>query len=131
MFQGSPKDVSLHLGRMGRKVPKGENPIEHLIDVIQEYDVCDDVGVGALAEFARTGVKPPPLPDQDFSLATVLPSMTPGRNNHRSGVDGFDHSVRSMMRSPRTTPHSGLFQMLTPSRFKTEHRLHQNNHHLR
>ncbi|KAI9125444.1 hypothetical protein K1719_004060 [Acacia pycnantha] len=125
MFQGSPKDVSLHLGRLGRKVPKGENPIEHLIDVIQEYDLCD-VGVGALAEFARTGVKPPPLPDQDSSLSTVVPS-TPGPNHRlegRSAVDDFDHSLRSM-RSPRT-PHSGLLQMLTPSRFNNEHKL-QNN----
>ena len=38
MYQGSPKDVGLHLGRMGRKAPKGENPIEFLIDVIQRYD---------------------------------------------------------------------------------------------
>ncbi|XP_028802879.1 ABC transporter G family member 17-like [Neltuma alba] len=131
MFQGSPKAVSLHLGRMGRKVPKGENPIEHLIDVIQEYDQCD-VGVGALAEFARTGVKPPPLSDQEFSLSTVAPS-TPGRNPRladRSAVDDFDHSVRSA-RSPHTprswnAGNSGLFQKLTPSRFKNEHRL-QNN----
>ncbi|KAK9990909.1 hypothetical protein SO802_025894 [Lithocarpus litseifolius] len=38
MFQGSPKDVTHHVSRMGRRVPKGENSIEHLIDVIQEYD---------------------------------------------------------------------------------------------
>ncbi|CAN1308860.1 ABC transporter G family member STR2 [Linum perenne] len=41
MFQGSPRDVSLHLGRMGKKVPKGENSIEFLIDIIQEYDHSD------------------------------------------------------------------------------------------
>ncbi|CAN1308861.1 ABC transporter G family member STR2 [Linum perenne] len=41
MFQGSPRDVSLHLGRMGKKVPKGENSIEFLIDIIQEYDQSD------------------------------------------------------------------------------------------
>ncbi|KAL4313651.1 hypothetical protein AHAS_Ahas15G0006400 [Arachis hypogaea] len=52
MFQGSPNDVTQHLTRMSRRVPKGENPIEHLIDVIQEYDQCE-VGVEALAEFAR------------------------------------------------------------------------------
>lgn len=56
MFQGSPKDVSLHLGRMGVKVPKGENSIEHLIDVIQEYDLSEH-GVEALAVFARTGMQ--------------------------------------------------------------------------
>lgn len=56
MFQGSPKDVSLHLGRMGFKVPKGENSIEHLMDVIQEYDLSEH-GVEALAVFARTGMQ--------------------------------------------------------------------------
>ncbi|XP_054791485.1 ABC transporter G family member STR2-like [Prosopis cineraria] len=128
MFQGSPKDVALHLGRMGRKIPKGENPIEHLIDVVQEYDQSE-VGVGALAEFARTGVKPPPLSDQEFSLSTVA-QLTPGRNprhEDRSMVDEFDHSLRSS-HTPKSwnTGNSGLFQKLTPSRFKNEHRL-QNN----
>ena len=51
MFQGSPKDVSHHVARMGRKIPKGENSIEHLIDVIQEYDQSIHE-VEAMAEFA-------------------------------------------------------------------------------
>ncbi|KAJ6906991.1 ABC transporter G family member 17-like [Populus alba x Populus x berolinensis] len=48
MYQGSPKDVTLHLSRMGRKLPKGENSIEYLIDGIQEYDQSE-LGVEALA----------------------------------------------------------------------------------
>jgi ABC-type multidrug transport system ATPase subunit len=33
MYSDGPKEVGAHLGRM---VPKGENSIEHLLDVIQE-----------------------------------------------------------------------------------------------
>ncbi|URD97111.1 ABC-2 type transporter [Musa troglodytarum] len=38
MFMGAPEDVGGHLSRMGRKVPSGENAVEYLLDVIQEYD---------------------------------------------------------------------------------------------
>ncbi|KAG6386097.1 hypothetical protein SASPL_154985 [Salvia splendens] len=60
VYQGPPKDVALHLERMDRQLPKGENPIECFIDVVQEYDQSA-FGVEAVAEFALTGVKPPPL----------------------------------------------------------------------
>ncbi|CAN1308855.1 ABC transporter G family member STR2 [Linum perenne] len=80
MFQGSPRDVSLHLGRMGKKVPKGENSIEFLIDIIQEYDQSD-IGVQPLAEFARIGVKPPPLSSDDDSISTVAPTPLPPRSS--------------------------------------------------
>ncbi|KAJ7943800.1 ABC transporter-like protein [Quillaja saponaria] len=143
MFQGSPKDVALHLGRMGRKVPKGENSIEHLIDVIQEYDQSE-VGVEALAGFARTGMKPPPLSDQEMSISTIAPSPTPKtpvRHSHYKGgghgdkemsgkrlhlqtsghsVNDFDHSVRSPYNTSKSwsDSHSGVIQTLkfTPSR---------------
>ncbi|KAF7829252.1 ABC transporter G family member 17-like [Senna tora] len=131
MFQGSPKDVALHLGRMGRKVPKGENPIEHLIDVIQEYDQCE-VGVGALAEFARTGMKPPPLSHHQFSLSTVPPTPTHPNKSHefshshvsRRDLDDFDHSLRSP-HTPRSwsATNSGVFRKFTPSRLKNDHKV--------
>lgn len=141
MFQGSPKDVTLHLNRMGRKVPKGENSIEYLIDVIQEYDQSE-VGVEVLAEFARTGMKPPPLSDEELSaVSTIAPSPTPPRPSRhqieRPGGDDrgtnrkrlplqiistpnanndFDHSVRSpynnTSRSPWSGSHSGIVQTL-------------------
>ncbi|KDP32165.1 hypothetical protein JCGZ_12626 [Jatropha curcas] len=82
MFQGSPKDVSLHLGRMGRKVPRGENSIEYMIDVIQEYDRSEH-GVEALAEFALTGMKPPKLSDEDVSVSSVALTLPPARGNKR------------------------------------------------
>ncbi|XP_062030231.1 ABC transporter G family member STR2-like [Rosa rugosa] len=113
MYQGSPKDVSLHLGRMGRKVHKEESPIEYLIDVIQEYDQSEH-GVEALAEFARTGVKPPRLIEGDVSISTILPTPTPPRRGGRGNdlglekngkrlplqtsthvINDFDHSLRS------------------------------------
>ncbi|KAF5780248.1 putative ABC-2 type transporter, P-loop containing nucleoside triphosphate hydrolase [Helianthus annuus] len=88
MYQGSPKDVGPHLGRMGRKVPKGENAIEFLIDVIQRYDQSE-YGVDALAKFVATGTKPPMLSD-DETPVPVTP--TPPHHQHDNG---FDHSVRS------------------------------------
>ncbi|KAM0062878.1 putative ABC-type D-allose transporter [Helianthus debilis subsp. tardiflorus] len=88
MYQGSPKDVGPHLGRMGRKVPKGENAIEFLIDVIQRYDQSE-YGVDALAKFVATGTKPPMLSDDE----TPVP-LTPTPPHHQHD-NGFDHSVRS------------------------------------
>lgn len=142
MYQGSPRDVALHLGRMGRKVPKGENSIEYLIDIIQEYDQSDH-GVEALAEFAHTGMKPPALTDDEMSMSTVVPSPVPvRRSSHQAagekGTDGkrlhlqtgaekdggFDHSVRSPWNNSRSwsASQSGIMEALkfTPSRQKTE-----------
>ncbi|KAF3623170.1 ABC transporter G family member 19 [Capsicum annuum] len=122
MYQGAPNDVSHHLVRMGRKVPKNESPIEHLIDVIQEYDQSE-FGVEAIAAFALTGMKPPPIgaAEHEMSSSTVPPS--PARTAHRAKYQAveahgrdksskrlrlqtgaqddtdFDHSVRSASRS--------------------------------
>lgn len=139
MYQGSPKDVCLHLGRMGQKVHKEESPVEHLIDIIQEYDQSE-LGVEALAEFARTGVKPPRLAEGDVSISTILPTPTPPRHNGRGNdlglqkngkrlplqtsthvTNGFDHSVRSPYNTSRswTAGNSGVMETLsrfTPSR---------------
>ncbi|KAK9284334.1 hypothetical protein L1049_023505 [Liquidambar formosana] len=141
MYQGSPKDVTVHLSRMGRKVPKGENSIEFLIDVIQEYDQSG-LGVEALAEFALTGMKPPPLTDEDMSVSIVPPTPTPpphrSRSRSRSQPDGsgvdrgnsgkrlhlqtgrshgandFDHSLRSPYYSSKSwsASQSGVVQEL-------------------
>ncbi|XAR71425.1 hypothetical protein NMG60_11028675 [Bertholletia excelsa] len=138
MYQGAPKDVTLHLGRMGRKVPKGENSVEFLIDVIQEYDQSE-LGVEPMAEFALTGMKPPPLDGEEVSVTTVLPSPTPSRHSRHPGgatssdngrsrkhlqLKGnedrdFDHSLRSPWNSSRSWSASqpGFVQNLrfTPS----------------
>ncbi|KAJ4840427.1 hypothetical protein Tsubulata_009268 [Turnera subulata] len=146
MFQGAPKDVTLHLGRMGRKVPKGESSIEYLIDVIQEYDQSE-LGVEALAEFARTGMKPPPLSNKDISLSTVAPTPPPNRHglHHKEGpdhdrrndgrrlhlqtsaheADNFDRSIRSPYNNTSkswSASHSGLIPpfRFTPSRQKND-----------
>lgn len=92
MFQGSPKDVTHHVSRMGRRVPKGENSIEHLIDVIQEYDQSEH-GVEAVAEFARTGLKLPPLAGMDMSVSSTLPPTPtpPRRSRQAEGQESADH----------------------------------------
>lgn len=146
IFQGSPKDVSLHLGRMPRKVPKGENPIEHLIDVIQEYDQSE-VGVEVLAAFARTGMKPPPLSHQDqLLLSSVTPSPAPSshRGHHQGSyeekskdfsyssqvswraINDFDHSLRSPYNNISkswSASNSAGFLKFTPSRLKNEQKM--------
>ncbi|XP_073011642.1 ABC transporter G family member STR2-like [Typha latifolia] len=131
MFAGSPKDVGAHLGRMGRKVPKGENSIEHLLDVIQEYDQSE-VGVEALADFCVTGMKPPRISNDDHSLVSTVPPtpVSEGRrHDHRhGGADEFDHSLRSTSKSPWSSSQSGIIESLrlTPSRQKRNNRKSQN-----
>ncbi|KAG6594918.1 ABC transporter G family member 17, partial [Cucurbita argyrosperma subsp. argyrosperma] len=83
MYQGPPKDVNQHLSQMKRKVPQGESPIEYLMDVIRAYDQSE-FGVEALAEYARTGTKPPHLTDEEISLSTIQASPT---SSFQSGVD--------------------------------------------
>lgn len=150
MFQGSPKDVTLHLNRMGRKVPSGINSIEHLIDVIQEYDQSE-LGVQVLAEFVRTGRKPPSLSDEDISVYTVAttpPPTRPSRNQkegpgdrqndgrrlylqtnaHEPNDFDFDHSVRSPYNNSSrswSASHSGVVQRLrfTPSRPRNDKKI--------
>ncbi|KAK6923226.1 ABC transporter family G domain [Dillenia turbinata] len=146
MYQGSSKDVSLHLGRMGRKVPKGENSTEYLIDVIQQYDQSEH-GVQALAEFALTGMRPPQLSDEEMSVTFSLPSPAPpphrsssrgyqhGGNRGKSGKrlhleanrgDEFDNSIRSPGSRSWSASQSGIVQTLrlTPSHPRTDRKLH-------
>nr|CAD1820845.1 unnamed protein product [Ananas comosus var. bracteatus] len=135
MFIGPPKDVGPHLGRMGCKVPKGENSIEYLLDVIQEYDQSD-IGVAALADFCLTGLKPPRLSAESGGPYSVASSVPPtpaddsaaGRrrslqHSHAGGAaaDEFDHSLRSpwgSSKSPWSGSRSGVIESLrfTPSR---------------
>lgn len=140
MYQGSPKDVSLHLGRMGRKLPKGESAIEYFIDAVQEYDQSE-LGVEVLAEFALTGVKPPQLDDNDVSReTTVPPSPTSVRGNsrhqagerHRKGPTrrlhlrnddkDFDNSVRSPWNNTSRSWNTGQSMTFTPTRKHADHR---------
>lgn len=141
MFIGAPKDVVSHLGRMGRKVPADENSIEHLLDVIQEYDQSE-VGVTALAEFCLTGLKPPRVSGKEdqHSVSTVQPTPVVAGHHHRggalgarersskkqSGMEEFDHSVRSpwaSSRSPWSGSHSGIMEALkfTPSHHRRDY----------
>ncbi|KAF4353415.1 hypothetical protein F8388_005017 [Cannabis sativa] len=144
MFQGPPKDVTGYLNRMGRKVPNGESSLENLIDVIQEYDQSE-LGVEAVAEFARTGVKPAKLREIDVSvISTVVPSSPTAlpRRGSRDGIarggnkrlhlhaskdnaSDFDRSVRSPYNNNSTSrswaaSHSGVVEKLkfTPPRPK-------------
>ncbi|CAO2171166.1 unnamed protein product [Urochloa humidicola] len=111
MYSGGPKEVASHLGRMGRRVPKGENSIEHLLDVIQEYEQSE-FGVKALAEFRLTGLKPPKL--TATYGAEGLSTVSSIAQTPLADADAeFDHSLRSQhSRSPWRT---GAVQ-LTPSR---------------
>ena len=58
-------------------MPKGENSIEHLLDVIQEYDQSE-FGVKALAEFCLTGLKP-----RKLAAEAVVEVLTPEPHRRR------------------------------------------------
>lgn len=135
---------------MGRKLPKEENNIEILIDVIREYDQSE-YGVEALSEFALTGVKPPMLSDQqNRSVSTGEVSTTPagnqvegplaskgrGAGGNRSPLYGsgnstandFDHSLRSTYNNSSmswSASHSAVVQLfkLTPSRQRPDQKM--------
>ncbi|OEL17800.1 ABC transporter G family member 1 [Dichanthelium oligosanthes] len=110
MYSGGPKEVTAHLGRMGRKVPKGENSIEHLLDVIQEYEQSEH-GVKALAEFCLTGLKPPKLIAAYGAEGLSTVSSIPQTPILGPDGDDFDRSLRSQHSK---SPWSGV--QLTPSR---------------
>ncbi|KAL0342622.1 UNVERIFIED_CONTAM: ABC transporter G family member 18 [Sesamum calycinum] len=120
MYQGPPKDVTFHLDRMGRKVPKGENAIEYFIDVVQEYDQSE-LGVEVLAEFALTGVKPPQLAAHKESASSVnsLPpaALPPRRNSRRQASEG--HHARSSKRLPLQALKDGGFDHSVRSTWNT------------
>uniref|UniRef100_A0A0D9WWF2 ABC transporter G family member STR2 n=1 Tax=Leersia perrieri TaxID=77586 RepID=A0A0D9WWF2_9ORYZ len=110
MYSGSPRDVVAHLARMGQRVPKGESSIEHLLDVIQEYD-HSEFGVAALAEYCLTGLKPPKLAADGVSLVSSIPPTPLLHHGGGGGGEEFDHSLRSQH---SRSPWSGA--AFTPSR---------------
>ncbi|KAG6543584.1 hypothetical protein Mapa_014947 [Marchantia paleacea] len=57
IYAGSPSYLGTHLASFGREVPRGENSIEYLLDVIQEYD-SSTLGLEPLVQFNKDGVKP-------------------------------------------------------------------------
>ncbi|XP_057865112.1 ABC transporter G family member STR2-like [Cryptomeria japonica] len=84
IYQGSPKDVGVHLSNMGRKVPKGENSIEYLLDVIAEYD-RSTLTIAALAEYYITKIRPPALTD-DVDISIVSASSVKGLGHDAAGI---------------------------------------------
>lgn len=80
VYQGPPSNVAAHLAGMGRKLPKGENSIEFLLDIIQEYD-RSAFGVDPLMIYARDGLPPPhkgPLPERTPIIKTAGKSLHTG-----------------------------------------------------
>lgn len=76
IYMGRPDAVQAHMSRFGRPVPDGENSIEYLLDVINEYDQAT-VGLDPLVHFQRDGLKP------DQAAMTPVPK-TPRRNTPAS-----------------------------------------------
>lgn len=115
--------------------------------MIQGYDQFG--GVEALAEFARTGMKPPPLPDQEeMSILSSVVAPSPAHSWHREGsryeeksqdfsyssqvsvrrdMNDFDHSVRSPYNNNTSMSWSATnsvgFLKFTPSRLKNEQKV--------
>ncbi|KAG6645760.1 hypothetical protein CIPAW_08G145200 [Carya illinoinensis] len=118
MYQGSPKDVAHHLARIGRKVPKGENSVEYLIDVIQQYDQSE-LGVEVLAKFALTSLKPLPLADKEIPVSSVAPTCDHKNsqlNNNSKSWSASDLGVLQALRltSSRTNQKVPISMSLSP-----------------
>lgn len=76
IYMGKPDALQAHLSGFGRPVPDGENSIEYLLDVINEYDQST-VGLDPLVQFQRDGLKP----DQEAMTPAPKPPRTPYRRN--------------------------------------------------
>lgn len=100
--------------------------------MIQEYDQSE-LGVEALAAFALTGMKPPPLGEHEMSVVPSLPASSHRSNkrldhlrtNAKKDQD-FDHSLRSPWNSSKSwsASHSGVLQTLgfSPATQRADHR---------
>ncbi|XP_024534754.1 ABC transporter G family member 17 [Selaginella moellendorffii] len=89
IYQGTPQGLNGHVTGLGRQVPKGENPIEYLLDIIQEFDHAT-TGVDPLVEYYLTGIRPDVL---DCGL-------TPKIHLASTGVTPQQHGTWKPIKSP-------------------------------
>ncbi|XP_061354641.1 ABC transporter G family member STR [Gastrolobium bilobum] len=75
IYMGKPDALQAHLSGFGRPVPEGENSIEYLLDVINEYDQAT-VGLDPLVQYQHDGLKPDPA-----AMTPVPKAQTPYRRN--------------------------------------------------
>lgn len=71
----------------GRELPPGENSIEYLLDVIQEYD-RSDVGIEPMVQFNLNGRKP--MPDRTPQQRT--PRQTLSRSGEQTDIKSIPRS---------------------------------------
>ncbi|EFJ24935.1 hypothetical protein SELMODRAFT_100089 [Selaginella moellendorffii] len=96
IYQGTPQGLNGHVTGLGRQVPKGENPIEYLLDIIQEFDHAT-TGVDPLVEYYLTGIRPDVL---DCGLTPKIHLASTGY--FEEDEDDFDHSLVKQSRFART-----------------------------
>ncbi|CAL9129917.1 unnamed protein product [Musa textilis] len=92
IYLGTPTALPEHLSGFGRQVPEGENSIEHLLDVIKEYDEST-LGLEPLVRYQRDGLKPNQA------------ARTPIRKTPKTPRTPFQKSTTR--RPPRIALHSG------------------------
>ncbi|KAK7358114.1 hypothetical protein VNO77_00035 [Canavalia gladiata] len=80
IYMGRPDALEAHMSGFGRPVPEGENSIEYLLDVINEYDQAT-VGLDPLVQFQHDGLKPHP---EAMTPVPKTPRTTYRRNNPAS-----------------------------------------------
>lgn len=86
IYQGSPEHLKKHMQALGRQVPPGENSIEYLLDVIQEYD-RSTMGLDPLVQFNKDGRKPTAttlIPKGTTTPSKVWPKATKAPNFRES-----------------------------------------------
>ncbi|KAI3961283.1 hypothetical protein MKX01_006997 [Papaver californicum] len=131
MYQGAPKDVCSHLRRMGRKVPKGENSIEYLLDVIQEYEQSElDTKISNLeVSFSMIIQTPPQTPaleraGQKEKIGKELHLSIDSSISNRRVVNNYDcfHS------SPGYYTYSNEILAGTPTPHDSDYSLHEHDY---
>ncbi|KAF3437819.1 hypothetical protein FNV43_RR20575 [Rhamnella rubrinervis] len=146
IYSGSPTGLSSYLDGFGRPVPKGENSLEYLLDVIKEYDEST-VGLDPFVLYQRDGIKPdqaartpipkPPktprtprqqktpaskhminLHSQGFSSGNMTPVLETGEANfEEEDDDDFDNSLERKTAYTPMSMQSGVYNPRLASHF--------------
>ncbi|KAJ7514844.1 hypothetical protein O6H91_23G062400 [Diphasiastrum complanatum] len=100
VFQGPPKSVTAHLTALKRELPRGENPIEYLLDVIQGQETAS-----GLYEITHTNIEHQQPHAQytatvRFEDAQASPLQTPAQRRSGKSRQWDLEAAETPLRSP-------------------------------
>lgn len=92
IYQGGPNYLSTYLGGLGRQIPRGDNPMEYFLDVVQKFDKSE-FGVSPLVQYNFDGTKPT-IDEVDAVSGTMSNTMSMLYMSHQS-AEQQDRSIVS------------------------------------